>query len=93
MVTPRFPLTIGSWATRGACLDADPDLFVGDDATAEDRNAAVAICRNKCPVQHECLAHALENDERFGIWGGKTERQRRQIRNAAARAARRTARR
>jgi hypothetical protein len=32
---------------------------------------AVALCRTACPVRAECLAYALANDERFGIWGGR----------------------
>jgi len=30
---------------------------------------AKRVCRS-CEVQAECLEYALENDERFGIWGG-----------------------
>lgn len=40
---------------------------------------AKAICA-KCPVQPDCLGYALEYAEQFGIWGGKTERERRAIR-------------
>jgi WhiB family redox-sensing transcriptional regulator len=31
-------------------------------------------------VRAECLDFALENDERFGIWGGLSERERRKFR-------------
>ena len=40
---------------------------------------AKAICK-KCPVIEECLEFAVERKERFGIWGGKSERERRAIR-------------
>ncbi|MDU4245002.1 MAG: WhiB family transcriptional regulator, partial [Varibaculum cambriense] len=33
-----------------------------------------------CEVRDECLSYALENDERFGIWGGLSERERRRLR-------------
>jgi WhiB family redox-sensing transcriptional regulator len=46
--------------------------------TPEETERALAICAT-CPVQRECLDYALEARERFGIWGGKTEKQRRQI--------------
>jgi WhiB family transcriptional regulator, redox-sensing transcriptional regulator len=39
-----------------------------------------ALCaQTDCEVRAECLEYALENDERFGIWGGLSERERRRI--------------
>lgn len=46
-----------------------------------DREAK-KICES-CEVRSECLQYALENDERFGIWGGLSERERRRLRNEA----------
>ena len=43
---------------------------------AEDAARAVAICRS-CPAASECLAYGLR--EKFGIFGGKTPRERRRI--------------
>ena len=40
---------------------------------------AKKIC-SECKVQKECLEYAVERKERFGIWGGKSERERRAIR-------------
>ncbi len=40
--------------------------------------SAVAICE-MCAVIDDCLSHALEARERFGIWGGTNEKQRKQI--------------
>lgn len=86
---------LGPWKRRAACLDPDGrgprddvDMFA---TTTAGREAALALCR-QCPVRADCLAHALEHDERFGIWGGKDERERRQIKRAALRAARRATR-
>ena len=42
------------------------------------RDRAKAICR-ACSVQSECLEFAIENSEKFGIWGGLSERERRRI--------------
>lgn len=73
---------LGEWADHGACIDEDPDLFF------PERGASIAparaICR-LCPVKAECLEHALRNDERHGIWGGMSERERRRIRSARGR--------
>ena len=50
---------------------------------------AKEVCRG-CVVREECLEYALANGEKFGIWGGMSERERRRIRRqrALARAAR-----
>ena len=64
------------WAVFAACRDADADLFFGGSREAEE--AALAICAI-CTVRDECLNHALESRERFGIWGGKTEKARRRL--------------
>lgn len=36
-----------------------------------------------CEVRVECLEYALANDERFGIWGGLSERERRKLKKRA----------
>ena len=35
----------------------------------------------RCPVNNDCLLYALRNKERFGLWGGIPERQRRPLEN------------
>ena len=62
------------WTVDAACADADPDLFFGEHG--RPATEAKAICAG-CPVRAECLDFALEGRERFGIWGGLTEKQRR----------------
>jgi WhiB family redox-sensing transcriptional regulator len=44
---------------------------------------AKRICSG-CEVRAECLEYALAHDERFGIWGGLSERERRRLRRAAS---------
>ena len=44
---------------------------------------AKRIC-GECPVRAECLEYALEEDERFGIWGGMSERERRKLKRLAS---------
>ena len=36
-----------------------------------------------CPVRAQCLEHALAHDERFGVWGGTSERERRRLKAAS----------
>jgi WhiB family redox-sensing transcriptional regulator len=47
---------------------------------------AKAVCAG-CPVREACLEFALANDERWGVWGGTSERQRRAMRAASDRSA------
>jgi WhiB family redox-sensing transcriptional regulator len=75
-----------SWRSQGRCRGTDPDIFypaVEDEAAARE---AKAIC-STCPVRTPCLEHALAVREKFGVWGGLTERERRR----ALRQRRRTA--
>lgn len=77
----------GDWRDRALCVGADPELFhpEGGSATlpaARDRYrrqvaAAKAIC-DRCPAKAACLDYALTEGIPFGIWGGKTENERRQ---------------
>lgn len=64
------------WVVFGACREADPDLFF--PTTREETEQALAVCAS-CPVRPECLEYALEAGERFGIWGGLTEKRRRKL--------------
>ena len=64
----------GSWKDRGLCAETDPELFFPDKG--ESTKAAKRICF-ACEVRAKCLEYALANHERFGVWGGLSERQRR----------------
>ncbi|MDE0803430.1 MAG: WhiB family transcriptional regulator [Acidimicrobiales bacterium] len=63
----------------GSCRGVDPDVFFPD--RGESLAPAQAICA-ECIVSDECLEYALANGERFGVWGGTSERERRRIRRA-----------
>lgn len=63
----------------GSCRGVDPDVFFPD--RGESLSPAQAICA-ECIVSDECLEYALANGERFGVWGGTSERERRRIRRA-----------
>jgi WhiB family redox-sensing transcriptional regulator len=66
------------WREQGLCRSVDPAAFYPDDDDAVAIAAAQAMCA-RCPVQNNCLEHALANRERIGIWGGLTPAQRRRL--------------
>jgi len=69
------------WMLEAKCLDADPEAFFPEKGGST--REAKRICAT-CPVRSECLDHALANDERFGIWGGLSERERRRAKRLSA---------
>lgn len=67
------------WMEQALCHDYPLELFfpdVGDSRVVV--NEAKRVCQ-RCPVAADCLAYALEFDNLPGIWGGKTQRERRKI--------------
>lgn len=70
------------WQDRARCRDVDVDAFFPE--RGESSREAKEICA-ACPVRIECLNYALHNDERHGVWGGMTERERRRLRSVLSR--------
>ena len=68
------------WGQLGNCVGINQDLFF--PKRGDDVSIAKEFCR-ECPVRSDCLAFALETNQKFGIWGGMTEGQRRRIKRAA----------
>jgi WhiB family redox-sensing transcriptional regulator len=66
------------WRERALCAQTDPEAFFPEKGGST--RAAKAICRG-CDVAQQCLAYALDNDERYGIWGGLSERERRRLKH------------
>jgi WhiB family redox-sensing transcriptional regulator len=71
----------GQWQERALCAQTDPEVFFPEKGGST--REAKRICLN-CDVKGECLEFALQNDERFGIWGGLSERERRRLRRRLA---------
>ncbi|MCZ7527456.1 MAG: WhiB family transcriptional regulator [Acidimicrobiia bacterium] len=69
------------WQERANCLGVDPDLFFPERGAST--REAKAVCRG-CEVRHDCLEYALSHAEKFGIWGGLSERERRRLRRQRA---------
>jgi WhiB family redox-sensing transcriptional regulator len=69
------------WQSRANCMGVDPDLFFPERGAST--REAKEVCRG-CVAREECLEYALDNGEKFGIWGGMSERERRRLRRARA---------
>jgi len=67
-----------SWQDWANCRGADPDLFFSERGAST--RPAKAICK-ECHVREECLEYAIVSNEKFGIWGMMSERERRRIRS------------
>jgi WhiB family redox-sensing transcriptional regulator len=81
-----------AWLAHGACRDEDPELFfplTSAGPSARQILAAKAVCA-RCTVRSECLHYALDDTYSYGVWGGTTEEERKSMRRARARAARRS---
>lgn len=62
------------WMDDARCTETDPEAFF--PAKGASIRAVKRVC-DTCKVEAACLLYALDHDERFGVWGGKSERERR----------------
>jgi WhiB family redox-sensing transcriptional regulator len=72
--------TLWSWRLQAACRDVDSAVFFSPDGERGPKRAArearaKAVCA-RCPVIYQCATHAIRYDERYGVWGGLSERDR-----------------
>jgi len=70
-----------AWQAEALCAQTDPEAFFPEKGGST--RDAKRVC-GVCPVREECLQYAMDNDERFGIWGGLSERERRRLRKQAS---------
>ena len=68
------------WQERALCAQTDPEAFFPEKGGST--REAKKVCLT-CDVRGDCLEYALMNDERFGIWGGLSERERRKLKKRA----------
>ncbi len=68
-----------TWQRRANCMGVDPELFFPERGAST--REAKEVCRG-CVVREDCLEFAIANSEKFGIWGGMSERERRRVRRA-----------
>jgi WhiB family redox-sensing transcriptional regulator len=85
IVTTLYGEDDKAWQIQANCTGADPDLFFPERGASQ--REAKEICRG-CVVREDCLDYALANGEKFGVWGGLSERERRRVRRSRALGAR-----
>ena len=69
-----------AWQRDALCSQTDPEAFFPEKGGST--REAKRVCQS-CDVRQECLEYALAHDERFGIWGGLSERERRRLKRRA----------
>jgi WhiB family transcriptional regulator, redox-sensing transcriptional regulator len=69
-----------AWQERALCAQTDPEAFFPEKGGST--REAKKVCLG-CEVRGDCLEYALAHDERFGIWGGLSERERRRLKKEA----------
>ncbi|MCG7204812.1 MULTISPECIES: WhiB family transcriptional regulator [Streptomyces] len=75
---PRTP--VPDWHTQALCAQTGADFFFPEPGSSV--REAKRIC-GMCEMRPACLEYALDNDERFGVWGGLSEKERLELRRAA----------
>lgn len=76
---------VDGWRNRALCVGMDTNMFFADapeglaGMVGMVGESAVEVC-GRCPVEVECLDYAVETNQPYGIWGGKSEPQRRRLR-------------
>lgn len=80
MNSPYHPTTAvrdpEDWRQEALCAETDPEAFFPEKG-GSTRDAKRMCAR--CDVTEQCLAYALATGQRFGIWGGLSERERRKL--------------
>ena len=65
-----------AWHIDTPCSQADADAWFPEKGESTD--SAKRVCMG-CDVRTTCLEWAIEHNERFGVWGGLSEHERRQL--------------
>lgn len=71
------------WTKDAVCATVDRDLWFSPEVDPAALREAKRLC-GECPARNPCLQHALEQDERWGVWGGLTTGERARMRKANA---------
>ena len=80
VLVPLADVEVLAWQGLALCAQTDPEAFFPEKGGST--REAKKVCQS-CEVRVECLEFALAQDERFGIWGGLSERERRRLKKRA----------
>lgn len=80
-VVLRPPEDVVPWQYLARCVETDPEVFFPEKG--ESAEPARRVCA-ACPVRVECLEFALTYDERYGVWGGLTQKELDRLRRRCA---------
>lgn len=69
------------WMADAACTRVDNDLFYPEKGVPSKDAKKVCV---GCISREQCLQYAMERNERWGVWGGLSERERASLRRAAS---------
>jgi WhiB family redox-sensing transcriptional regulator len=72
---------MNDWRDLALCREVGGEIFFPEKR--EPTRDAKAVCR-RCEVRGPCLEDALARDDRFGVLGGMTARERRKLKRRAA---------
>ena len=80
------------WQDEAACRSYDNLLFFGEEGESElekqARESRAKVVCQRCPVAEPCLEFAMETNQKYGIWGGLTDKERASLKRRRARARR-----
>jgi WhiB family redox-sensing transcriptional regulator len=68
-----------AWQEQALCAQTGADFFFPEPGSSV--REAKRIC-GMCEMRSACLEYALNNDERFGVWGGLSEKERLSLRRS-----------
>lgn len=79
MINPDLYPPRPDWMDSAPCATADPEVWFPAAKDAVTARLAKKICNTRCAHRLACLRYAIETKASAGIWGGKTEKERRKI--------------
>lgn len=76
---PMVEVGIPTWTIAASCTQVPGDMWFPENGVDQSVSEVKGMCW-ECPVRPQCLEYALANGEQFGIWGGLTVKERRELR-------------
>ena len=81
----RFSIEKELWREKAACKGMELTLFFPEKErqsnSSQKLNDKIKNICKKCAVQTDCLSYAIDNEIEYGIWGGFSSRERRELNN------------